>query len=172
MRPRFTIRALLMLMAVVAFACYWWIGRPTIIAQQFAAAMARGDAAAADALCLDPNRRFVNRAAHYFRPRGSVNPNNTGDNNLPPIEFAAGIAPRTWDDLRHGQRRITLQIAEASPSEIGGSGARITTLGEVIRPGVLVTHVMIATPVGILPPPDPTPAWSATNTRLNPGPTR
>jgi hypothetical protein len=157
-------------MAAIAFICYWWVGRPTIYAERFSAAMARGDVAAADALCLDPNRRFVNRAAHYFRPRGSVNPNNKGENNLPPIEFVAGIAPRTWDDLWRGQRRITLQIAEASSSQIGGSDTRITTLGEIIRPSALATHVFTATSMGVIPPPDPTPAWAAADTRLNPGP--
>jgi hypothetical protein len=172
MRPRFTIRALLILMAVVAFACYWWVGRPAIFARRFADALARDDVAAADAMCLDPNRRFINRAAYYFRPRGSVNPNSQGEGNLPPIKFAADILPRTWDDLRRGRLRVVLQIMEATPSQIGSGEARISTLGEIIRPGLLVSHPMTATPWGIEPPADATPTWTPASTRLNPGPAK
>jgi hypothetical protein len=42
MRPRFSLRTLLVLTALVAAGCYWWIARPTAVAERFIAAIKNG----------------------------------------------------------------------------------------------------------------------------------
>ena len=53
MRIRFTLRTLLVLTALAAALCYWWVARPSIVAKQFQNALHRGDYTAARRLWID-----------------------------------------------------------------------------------------------------------------------
>jgi hypothetical protein len=53
MRPRFSLRWLLLLTALVAAVCYWWIARPTNVANRFAAAIDSADYAAAQGMVAE-----------------------------------------------------------------------------------------------------------------------
>jgi hypothetical protein len=98
MRPRFSLRRLLLFTALVAAACYWWIARPTNTAKRFVAAVNCGDFAAAQTL-FGPGPMFHEKWANYMGRE---------------IRLESYLAPRSWHDLVHGRRRIDLQYAAGS----------------------------------------------------------
>jgi hypothetical protein len=113
MRPRFSLRWLLILTALVAVACYWWTARPTILANRFRNRIAAQDFAAADRLCRDPNRRFVHRAVTEFKAGFSLTPFPTGSATTQspvPVIVDVHVVRRTWNDLLRGHRRIRMAI--------------------------------------------------------------
>lgn len=97
MRPRFTLRTLLILTALAAAACYWFVARPTIVANRFVAAVNRGDYPAAQALAIQP--------ASWDQPP------DWRLLNTKPLQYSAQVQPRTWVDLCCARRRIQFQIS-------------------------------------------------------------
>jgi hypothetical protein len=94
MRPRFSIRTLLILTALAAASCYWWIARPTIVAERFVAALALDDQTTLESLWIDAEIEDF-RLAYLYGP--------IGKNSL-----ELTLAPRTWQDIWRGQRSIEL----------------------------------------------------------------
>jgi hypothetical protein len=96
MRPRFSLRWILIFTGLVAALCYWWIARPTIVANRFIAAVNRRDFASAHALYVTPitskNDRH-NLARYEF-----------------PTVILVGLQRRSWSDLTRGQRRMFVII--------------------------------------------------------------
>jgi hypothetical protein len=126
----FSLRGLLVLIVIVAAGCNWWIGQPNTIARQFAAAIEAKDYAAADALCLDPNRHFVVTRVYgdlAASPRISV---------LLPVEVK--LLPRSLHDIGYRQQRMTMHIVRRHP--VSGNSGRMFDL--------------TATSMGVLPPED------------------
>jgi hypothetical protein len=113
MRPRFSLRRLLIFTAVVAAGCYWWIARPTNVANRFRSALAAQDFEAAERLCVDPNRGFVNRTVAEFQAGRSIVPFPIGSTTTQfpvPITVDVQVVRRTWQDLFRGQRRLKMMI--------------------------------------------------------------
>jgi hypothetical protein len=110
MRPRFSIRKLLVLTGLLAAACYWWVARPTIVAEQFVSAVNSNDQVAAKAMYIDA-RQFDHwiwnmRQPTYPRPTLSIEESATPQ---PLRRVEAVLKSRTWHDLWRGQRRIVLR---------------------------------------------------------------
>jgi hypothetical protein len=82
-------------MALFAVALYVLFIRPTVIANQFVAAVERGDYEAAEALATSADPHFLTKAVE----------------KLTPPHFVEGtLAPQTWHDLFHGRRAIDIYI--------------------------------------------------------------
>jgi hypothetical protein len=95
MRPRFTIRWLLVLVAALATLCYVLFVRPTVMAYRFVEAIEQRDYSAAKVL-LHSNR--PNRITPPLEDTESIN-------------FAyAEVLPREWSDIWALQRRLILRI--------------------------------------------------------------
>jgi hypothetical protein len=149
MQLRFSLRWLLILTALVAVACYWWIARPTMLAKCFVAAITFEEYYAADQLCLDPNRRFVIRALYQFQ--GEI-PYWAGPYMLWHSYVVEGrVLPRSWSDLCCGMRRVEMTIRDNplrddKPPSIDLGGRQI---------GLRIdTFQLTATPWSIHPPID------------------
>ena len=69
-RWRFSLRFLLLAAALIPLAAYWF-ALPTLYAQRFSAALARGDYQAAESLCLDREDPFPGHWKKHavFQPR-------------------------------------------------------------------------------------------------------
>jgi len=59
MRPRFSIRLLLLAVTFLAFACYWVFVRPTVIAREFARLVDAKQYADAELYCKEPYEKFI-----------------------------------------------------------------------------------------------------------------
>jgi hypothetical protein len=93
MRLRFSLRLLFVIITVFAVALYWCVVRPTIIANQFVAAVNNRDFKAARQML--PDFWIFN-----IRP------------DAPPLDLVyAEVFPREWTDLRISQRRLIVRIA-------------------------------------------------------------
>jgi hypothetical protein len=123
MRPHFSIRILLLAIAVSAFASYWAFARPTVIARKFMRAVEVGDYQRAEAFCLDRDCRFL----------------SVPIDELSDVSANAKLHPRQWRDIWTFKRRMLLQIVPAKSRP--GSTDRVGFQAEVV-----------ATPSGIEPP--------------------
>ena len=125
MRPRFSIRTLLILTGVVATAC-WWIVRPSIVAQRFVAAIDQNNFASIDAMWSGPKLVDIYRIESL----------NSGQ-----MDWRIRALPerRTWHDLWQGVRRIHFELRNEKLDQ--------TRSGPVTFPPI------IATPFGIHPDP-------------------
>jgi hypothetical protein len=99
MRPRFSIRLLLLLIAVVAATCYVLLVRPTEIAKRFVAAVNERDHLAAKSLL--PKRDF-------WSGRDFIAISNPPSKSEPTriVSVYAEILPRDWSDIWSFQRRV------------------------------------------------------------------
>lgn len=122
MRPRFCLRTLLILTALLAAACYWWVARPTVVAQQFIVAIDRDDFHALQSNWVDADDKTY--FARYASARQA---------GLQPRAKCA-FFPRTWADLRRGERR--LQLMTPSPYAPPDSPEFATTQLTVSNAGV------------------------------------
>src|SRR5688572_15165436 len=95
--PRFTIRTLLILTALVAAACYCWIARPTIVAKRFMRAIDVQDFALADSY-------RVGGVDNYFS--SGIAMSEIGE----PTTIDVVLLPRSWTDLARGRRRMQISI--------------------------------------------------------------
>jgi hypothetical protein len=99
MRPRFSLRWLLIGFTIVSVAFYVAIIRPTAMAQRFVVAIERNDFDAAHSLLREDDRR-ISIAAGKLRDR------------VGPIDrMFIEIFPRNWQDLWACQRRLLLRTA-------------------------------------------------------------
>jgi hypothetical protein len=91
-RFKFSLRWLLLASALLPAGLYW-LALPTLYAQRYAAAINRGDFAAADKLCLDRERAFPGEWTRHstFEPR-------------------AAVKPASWRDMRRGRRQLFVSI--------------------------------------------------------------
>jgi hypothetical protein len=102
MRPRFTVRWLLVFIAASATLCYVLFVRPTVVAYRFVTAIERRDYAAANGLLL-----------HNWR-YGITPPLR----NTESITFAyAEVLPREWSDIWALRRRLILRIRRKDNSD-------------------------------------------------------
>jgi|GEM_PF-5262723 len=77
---RFSLRFLLLACALVPLAAYWF-ALPTLYAQRFAAAVAGGDYAAAERLCINRKHVFPGdwKKHRTFQPRANIHDLSLGD---------------------------------------------------------------------------------------------
>jgi hypothetical protein len=87
---RFSIRTLLTLTALVAAGCYWWIARPTIVAERFVAAINSGN--------LDVLQRELRKLGVDFVDPGSG-------------VFRAEMKTRSWDNVLRGCKQVVVHVA-------------------------------------------------------------
>jgi hypothetical protein len=92
MRPRFRLRMLLILTAVAAAVCYWWVARPTIVANRFIAAYNASDSATIDQMWVGPPPTdFQYYVSGHVQPKFRLVPE---------------LLPRSFHDVRTATRRI------------------------------------------------------------------
>jgi hypothetical protein len=114
MRPRFSLRWLLIFTAAVAVACYWWIARPTITANRFAAAVEQGEFAAAESMASDSETQTLFKTMFStleqlkkLAPTNAANSDATLAEKFAPM-IQVKLAPRSWNDLLYSERRLVL----------------------------------------------------------------
>lgn len=107
MRPRFSLRTLLVLTAVLAAGCYWWVAGPAIIAERFVESLKVKDPAQFLATFTNSSDRELGSRIHglyhfpAFYPYERHDPTiNTG--------FTVERSPRSWTDLIYARRRMQL----------------------------------------------------------------
>jgi hypothetical protein len=104
MRPRFSVRVLLVVCAVLAIACYLLFARPTAIAEQFVAAVNARDFHVAESLLKpQPFRSGKSLIEYYTSP--SPNPATKA------VLIYAEVLPREWNDIWSFQRRVIFRVA-------------------------------------------------------------
>jgi hypothetical protein len=94
MRPRFSLRTQLVLTAIVAAGCYWFV-LPTIMAQRFARAVDAENYTLADSYFRDTDDQFLhgwNEKHWRFHAQASLN-------------------PWSWRELARGERSVNLGVA-------------------------------------------------------------
>lgn len=96
MRPRFSLRLALALLTLASVALCVFVTRPTMLANQFVAAIEGKDLAAARAMTVD--------GSAWDQMMDSPTSKKA-------FLLTTQLRPREWQDLRSGQRRIVL-IAE------------------------------------------------------------
>ena len=117
---RYSLRAFLVVSALVPLAVYW-LALPTLNAQRFAAAIESRDYPAAEALCISTKDKFPGTWTQHqhFEPR-------------------AGISPLTWQDLRRGERRLFVGIAYGDGNGLASCGLECTATRRGVEPGMLL----------------------------------
>jgi hypothetical protein len=96
MRMRFSLRVLFIVVTLLAVALYFFVVRPTTLAQKYVEAVARHDYDTAKKMMIGdfPWSRIVEQS------------------NLPdPDHIYAEIMPREWQDAWRGRRRVILRVA-------------------------------------------------------------
>jgi hypothetical protein len=104
MRPRFSIRLLLVAFAVLAAACYVLFARPTVLAERFVAAVMGRDFRAAQSLLRNRDDRSLDDILGGGTRRG-----NQATSKV--VLVYAEVLPREWTDLWAFQRRVILRVA-------------------------------------------------------------
>ena len=115
---RFSLRWLLLAAALIPAGIYWF-ALPTLYAQRYAAAINRGDWVAADAMCLDPQRRFPGDW-----PRRKT------------FEPQAALKPANWQDWRTGRRQLFVGIHYGDGSGLTSCGVELTATRRGIEVGM------------------------------------
>jgi hypothetical protein len=117
---RFSLRLLLVASALIPVAIYW-LALPSLNASRYAAAINRGDWAAADKLCVDRQRPFPGDWTRHkmFQPR-------------------AGIKPATWSDWGAGRRQLYVAINYGDGHGLASCGVEL----EATRRGINVGEFM------------------------------
>jgi hypothetical protein len=121
MRPRFSLRWLLILTALTAFACYGWFVRPTVLANQFVTAIDRRDIDSIDSMWRGAEID-LSRVEHL----------NAGNSAW---RIRARPVPRTWGDIWRGVQLIRFELHNSALNQT--------------RSGTLPFPTLIATPLGI-----------------------
>jgi hypothetical protein len=127
MRPRFSLKWLLIAFTVLSVAFFVAIVWPTLIAQRFVSAIERGDYDDAVSMCAEEKRQGL--AEWFFRDNATVK---------------VTLAPRGWRDILKSQRSMFVQTIperqSASPQP-------------TIAYKVGLNFDAVATPFGIRPAP-------------------
>jgi hypothetical protein len=118
LRWRFSLRFLLVAAALIPLAAYWF-ALPTLYAQRFSAALARGDYAAAEALCLDREDPFPGdwKKHAVFQPR-------------------PGLKQLTLTDVWAGKREMFVGIAYGDGGGLASCGVECTVTRHGIEIGM------------------------------------
>ena len=102
MRPRFSMRLLLVVVTILAATCYVLLVRPTVIAKRFVAAVNERDQVAAQSLL--PSRDF------WMGREFLAISNPPAKEVAPRLVFVyAEVLPREWNDICAFQRRIVFR---------------------------------------------------------------
>lgn len=117
---RFSLRWLLVASALIPAGLYW-LALPTLYAQRYAAAINRGDWAAADKLCIDPRESFPGDWPQHktFQPRAS-------------------LRPATWQDVRSGQRQLMVGINYGDGDGLASCGVEAIATRHGIEVGMFI----------------------------------
>jgi hypothetical protein len=137
MRPRFTIRTLLILTAIVAVGC-WWFVRPTMLAGQFMRVFESEDYAAADRLIGNP-KRAVQSKFDDFHQLGRFN------------SAHCALVPPKWVDLLCGRRIIRLSVCYVDTRPFAPAGDEVepaSTRRHTVDVNFM-DHRIVATPLGL-----------------------
>jgi len=101
MRPRFSVRVLLVAVALLAVACYQLLVRPRVMAERFVAAVNKRDFTQAQTLLQHPDPRILNRfftfSSVQIRSRRIVS-------------IYAEMLPREWRDIAACHRRVIFRV--------------------------------------------------------------
>jgi hypothetical protein len=116
---RFSLRWLLLAGALIPAGIYW-LALPTLKAQSYAAAINRGDYAAADKLCVDRERSFPGDWTRHstFQPRASVK-------------------PASWSDIRRGRRQLYVAIAYGDGHGLASCGVELESTHRGVEVGMM-----------------------------------
>jgi hypothetical protein len=98
-RPRFSLRLILLAFALLAVALYVFVVRPTTLANRFVAAVSQQEYEAAGRLMC--NEEEAKEWVEMVRPEYSSKPDRV----------YAEVMPREWQDVWRGQRRILFRLA-------------------------------------------------------------
>ena len=104
MRPRFSVRLLLLFITVLAATCYVLLVRPTVIAKRFVAAVNERNQLAAQSLL--PNRDFW-----IGREFLAISNPPEKDETARLVFVYAEVLPREWNDICAFQRRIIFRAS-------------------------------------------------------------
>ena len=117
---RYSLRAFLVVSALVPLAAYW-LALPTLNAQRFVAAIDARDYSAAEALCVTGKDKFPDSWTkhEHFEPR-------------------AGLSPLTWEDVKRGERRLFVGIAYGDGHGLVSCGLECTATRRGIEPAMLL----------------------------------
>lgn len=122
MRPRFSLRLLMIAVTLLAIACYWFFVRPTAIAQRFVSAVGEKNYQQAESLCFDVDSKFLSETL----------------DKIGNAEVQVEIQPRDWQDIWKLQRRMILKVVPKEPlpnsNEWYGAGAWIIATAAGITP--------------------------------------
>jgi hypothetical protein len=110
MRPRFSVRWLLLAFAVLAAVCYLLFERPTVIAERFVAAVHQRDYATAQALLQRPHLWSGGESFALYVPRSREKSART-------VLMYAEVLPREWSDIWRFQRRVIFRAALQDDSD-------------------------------------------------------
>lgn len=102
MRPRFSLRLILVVVAVVAGVLYFGCVRPTMVAQRFVTAVIRRDYAAASQLAGEERWQSV-----------------VQQNGMRADWVYAELVPREWADWWRCERHIILRVSQHSDRDGG-----------------------------------------------------
>ena len=104
MRLRFSVRVLLVAVALLAASCYLLFVRPSLLAERFVAAVNARDYRVAESL-LKPQRfrSGANLVAYYTSP--SAEPTTKA------VLIYAEVLPREWNDIWSFRRRVIFRVA-------------------------------------------------------------
>lgn len=100
MRPRFSLRWLLILFAFFAFALYFCFVRPTALANKFVYLVEHDDLKGADSLLIEPHQPLALVLYAGTEPDQRV--------------LQAVLNPRSWEDIWKCRRRIDIHVIRAN----------------------------------------------------------
>ena len=100
MRPRFSLRWLLIAFTIMSVAFYILIIRPTTIAQRFVTALNRGDVTALRMLADGVQDSLLNSLHQQDK-----------NIKLEDVKFSAEIRPQTWRDIYKFRRDVWLHLS-------------------------------------------------------------
>ena len=108
MRPRFSLKWLLIAFTILGVAFYVAFVRPTVIAQRFINLVEHDELQRAESLFIEPDKPF-----DLGRKEKSV-----------PVIVEAELLPRTWHDVLKMQRRLEVHVIPTQPQVMkSGSGS-------------------------------------------------
>jgi hypothetical protein len=102
--------------ALVAAGCYWWIARPTIVAERFVASINRRDEETARSMCVEEwwlgvllgfSNQIQAAPTTFLSNKVAATDAWAAD----PMPADAALLPREWHDVWRGQRRVILRTS-------------------------------------------------------------
>jgi hypothetical protein len=125
-RPRFSLRWLLLLTAIIAAFCYWQFAMPTMTARRFAQTVEQGDYRAAASMNQPTCGLDLLITFGIFGPAGT-------ETSIEKRRFVVALEPLTWNDIILRKRRIVLHVDDDSKVLNGAFG---------LSPGPIVLNLV------------------------------